>query len=218
MKSSRKALGILVSVALGMPGGIQAAWAGEAPLTPALSVGGEAQAVGAPEQGTGIAPGEASGGQESSQGTAPGEEAPGLGQDGSGLGDATQGGAGEGLLPDGGEAGGAGEADEADEADEAGEGALAGTDGTEAPEAFAPEGEDMAPAAAASVLRYQAHVSGAGWMAEVQEGATAGTTGQFRQMEALCARLDSAPAAGSISYSVHASNIGWMAEVQDGAI
>ena len=42
-----------------------------------------------------------------------------------------------------------------------------------------------APAQDAPALTYSAHVASLGWLADVSSPATAGTTGQARQMEAL---------------------------------
>jgi uncharacterized protein YjdB len=52
----------------------------------------------------------------------------------------------------------------------------------------------------------------------VQDGATAGTTGQSRRMEAIRIRMTNAPAGYRVVYQAHVQNIGWMDWVQDGAI
>lgn len=65
--------------------------------------------------------------------------------------------------------------------------------------------------AAPPALIYSAHVSSLGWLPDVASPATAGTTGQSRQMEAL--RISGGTLAGDIEYRAHVANIGWMAWV-----
>lgn len=65
---------------------------------------------------------------------------------------------------------------------------------------------------------YCAHVAAKGWLAEVCDGATAGTTGESRQMEAVRIRLVNAPADAEISYSAHVQNDGWLPYVKNGEI
>jgi len=71
----------------------------------------------------------------------------------------------------------------------------------------------LVPMALASppALVYSAHVSSLGWLPDVASPATAGTTGQSRQMEAL--RISGGTLAGDIEYRAHVANIGWMAWV-----
>ena len=71
----------------------------------------------------------------------------------------------------------------------------------------------LVPMALASppALVYSAHVSSLGWLPDVESPATAGTTGQSRQMEAL--RISGGTLAGDIEYRAHVANIGWMAWV-----
>lgn len=57
------------------------------------------------------------------------------------------------------------------------------------------------------VIGYQAHVSSIGWMTDVADGATAGTTGRGLPMESLRASLTSDP--DSIEMNAHVANIGW---------
>lgn len=59
--------------------------------------------------------------------------------------------------------------------------------------------------AATPSVSYAAHVSSVGWQAPVSDGATAGTTGQALQMEALKITTSGA------TVSAHVSGIGWMA-------
>jgi serine protease len=63
---------------------------------------------------------------------------------------------------------------------------------------------------------YRAHVAGMGWLAWVQDGATAGTTGQSRRMEASQMKLVNSTM--QICYSAHVAGIGWMSPVCDGAV
>ena len=65
--------------------------------------------------------------------------------------------------------------------------------------------------AAPPTLTYGAHVASLGWLPDVASPATAGTTGQSRQMEAL--RISGGTLAGDIEYRAHVANIGWMAWV-----
>ena len=71
----------------------------------------------------------------------------------------------------------------------------------------------LVPMALASppALVYSAHVSSLGWLPDVSSPATAGTTGQARQMEAL--RIAGGTLAGDVEYRAHVANIGWMAWV-----
>jgi len=71
----------------------------------------------------------------------------------------------------------------------------------------------LVPMALASppALVYSAHVASLGWLPDVASPATAGTTGQSRQMEAL--RISGGTLAGDIEYRAHVANIGWMAWV-----
>jgi serine protease len=64
---------------------------------------------------------------------------------------------------------------------------------------------------------YRAHVASLGWQSWVFDGATAGTTGQSRQMEALEAKLVNAPAGMQIKYRAHVAALGWLPWVFDGA-
>ena len=67
----------------------------------------------------------------------------------------------------------------------------------------------LAPAqAAVPTLTYSAHVASLGWLPDVSSPATAGTTGQARQMEAL--RIAGGVFAGDLEYRAHVARIGWM--------
>jgi serine protease len=63
---------------------------------------------------------------------------------------------------------------------------------------------------------YRAHVAGMGWLAWVEDGATAGTTGQSRRMEASQMKLLNSTM--QICYSAHVAGIGWMNPVCNGAV
>jgi len=65
-----------------------------------------------------------------------------------------------------------------------------------------------APAQDAPPLTYSAHVAGIGWQRDVTSPATAGTTGQARQMEAL--RIAGGTLASDIDYRAHVAGIGWL--------
>lgn len=66
------------------------------------------------------------------------------------------------------------------------------------------------------VIQYSAYVEGIGWQPFVTAGQVAGTTGQFRRMEALrinaYAYTPSDPAA-TICYQAHVENVGWQPAV-----
>ena len=67
----------------------------------------------------------------------------------------------------------------------------------------------LAPAqAAVPTLTYSAHVASLGWLPDVSSPATAGTTGQARQMEAL--RIAGGTLASDIDYRAHVAGIGWL--------
>lgn len=65
-------------------------------------------------------------------------------------------------------------------------------------------------------VEYRAHVADLGWLAWVQDGATAGTTGQSRRMEASQMKLVNSTM--EICYSAHVAGIGWMNPVCNGAV
>ncbi len=67
----------------------------------------------------------------------------------------------------------------------------------------------LAPAqAAVPTLTYSAHVASLGWLPDVTSPATAGTTGQARQMEAL--RIAGGTFADDLTYRAHVASIGWL--------
>ncbi len=66
----------------------------------------------------------------------------------------------------------------------------------------------VAAASSPPALTYEAHVASLGWMGDVSSPATAGTTGQARQMEAL--RVAGGTLADDIDYRAHVAGIGWL--------
>lgn len=62
--------------------------------------------------------------------------------------------------------------------------------------------------AAVPTLTYSAHVASLGWLPDVTSPATAGTTGQARQMEAL--RIAGGTFADDLTYRAHVASIGWL--------
>ena len=66
-------------------------------------------------------------------------------------------------------------------------------------------------------VSYSAHVQDIGWQAAVSDGATAGTSGLSKRVEALKATLTNAPLGAHINYQVHVQDRGWMTAVSDGA-
>lgn len=57
--------------------------------------------------------------------------------------------------------------------------------------------------AEAAQITYRAHVAAFGWLGNVSDGGTAGTTGQSRRMEGLYIWCD------GITYRAHCANVGW---------
>lgn len=57
---------------------------------------------------------------------------------------------------------------------------------------------------------YKANTYGNGWMSEVSEGKTAGTTGQSKRMEGLIINLtDFDGKSNGVTYQAHVANVGW---------
>ena len=65
-------------------------------------------------------------------------------------------------------------------------------------------------------IKYSAHVQDIGWQDFVQDGATAGTTGEELRIEALKIELVNAPTTAHIKYRVYVQEIGWTDYVRDG--
>ena len=67
----------------------------------------------------------------------------------------------------------------------------------------------------AASVSYRAHCQTYGWLSWVTDGATAGTTGQSKRLEAIRITVDS-ELSGSITYRVHCQTYGWTSWVSDG--
>lgn len=67
-------------------------------------------------------------------------------------------------------------------------------------------------------VSYTTHVQDYGWMTSVKDGATGGTTGKNKRLEAIKINLENSPYFGSISYSAHVQDYGWLPTVINGAI
>ena len=67
---------------------------------------------------------------------------------------------------------------------------------------------------------YTAHSKDVGWQGARKDGATAGTTGQSRRLEAMTIKLTGGEDAlsGGISYRAHVQGTGWQGWVSDGSI
>lgn len=65
-------------------------------------------------------------------------------------------------------------------------------------------------------VTYLAYVSWRGWQQQVQNGATAGTTGEGRRMEAAQLRIANGPSEMGICYQAHVKGKGWMTPSCDG--
>lgn len=64
-------------------------------------------------------------------------------------------------------------------------------------------------------IEYQAHVQDTGWMDEVKNGATAGTTGKGLRLEAFAINYFGP---GTIKYQAHIQNYGWTSERLNGEV
>ncbi len=58
-------------------------------------------------------------------------------------------------------------------------------------------------------VQYSAHVQDIGWQGTVSDGATAGTTGRGKRVEALSISIKSQQTSGSIQGNAHVQNVGW---------
>lgn len=61
-------------------------------------------------------------------------------------------------------------------------------------------------------------MKGYGWLQEVRDGVTAGTTGESRQMEAVKIWLKNMPEGAGISYCCHVQDLGWLPYVESGEV
>ncbi len=67
-------------------------------------------------------------------------------------------------------------------------------------------------------VTYQAHAQTFGWMDWVQNGATAGTEGKAKRLEAIKVKLVNAPFSGSIQANAHVQTYGWRDWVPEGGL
>lgn len=67
-------------------------------------------------------------------------------------------------------------------------------------------------------IQYQAHVESIGWQKNVKDGATAGTTGLAKQIEALKLNLSLIGIKGSVEYRSYIEGVGWSPYSRDGAL
>lgn len=67
-------------------------------------------------------------------------------------------------------------------------------------------------------IKYTTHVQDYGWLGNVSDGATSGTEGQAKRLEAIKIALDNAPYTGGVSYKTHVQGYGWLNNVSNGAI
>lgn len=68
-------------------------------------------------------------------------------------------------------------------------------------------------------VKYSVHLRTLGWLDYVLEGNMAGTTGEYRRMEAIMIELnEDLDIQGGISYRVHVRSYGWMPWVNDGEV
>jgi uncharacterized protein YjdB len=69
-----------------------------------------------------------------------------------------------------------------------------------------------------SSVVYSSNVQDSGWQSFVADGATSGTEGQSKRLEAIKIALQNSGISGGITYSAHVQDYGWMSNVSDGAI
>ena len=65
---------------------------------------------------------------------------------------------------------------------------------------------------------YQAYLQDNGWQNKVENGTSAGTTGQSKRIEAFKINLQNQDVSGSIEYRAHVADIGWQDYVSESAI
>ena len=78
-------------------------------------------------------------------------------------------------------------------------------------------GIDIVAYAANVNVKYCTHVQNSGWQKNVSNGATAGTTGQGKRIEAIKIKV-SGLNSGAIKYRTHIQNSGWQAWKKSGAV
>ena len=67
-------------------------------------------------------------------------------------------------------------------------------------------------------VSYSTHVQSYGWMKTVKNGASAGTTGKSKRVEAIKISLNKTPYSGGITYKTHVQSYGWMDSVSNGKV
>lgn len=77
---------------------------------------------------------------------------------------------------------------------------------------------DRALAVGGATVTYQTHAQTYGWQDAKANGATAGTTGMGKRLEAIKISVNGNGVSGGISYRVHCQTYGWMANKTNGAI
>ena len=76
---------------------------------------------------------------------------------------------------------------------------------------YSSDGSNMA-------INYKTHVENYGWIANVRDGQTGGTSGQSLRLEGIKIRVVNAPVSGGVTYRTHVQNYGWLDWVSDGAL
>lgn len=67
-------------------------------------------------------------------------------------------------------------------------------------------------------IYYSTHVQDYGWLSNVGDGKTSGTSGQSKRIEAIKVSLCNLPYSGSVEYSTHIQDIGWQSYRKNGSI
>lgn len=67
-------------------------------------------------------------------------------------------------------------------------------------------------------VTYSTHVQSKGWLSNVTNGASSGTTGQAKRLEAIKIDVKNAPFSGDIVYSTHIQGTGWVTNSSNGDI
>lgn len=69
-------------------------------------------------------------------------------------------------------------------------------------------GQDNVMAAANAGVSYTTHVQSYGWLGNVSDGATSGTSGKAKRIEAVKIKLTNADVSGSIQYRTYCQTYG----------
>lgn len=67
-------------------------------------------------------------------------------------------------------------------------------------------------------VSYSTHVQDYGWLTPVTSGATSGTSGESKRLEAIKMTLKNTPYSGDIVYRTHVQDYGWLPNVSNGAL